>query len=109
MKTEHVTKLSGKEYARAWLLGKATLENSATGNYPAFDDLMFVLRAEPGLAQRLVSTHVDVAHSHDVVYLEQVANGYDVYWTDHGRKVDLEHFDDLYAAAERHLSRAGIR
>lgn len=104
------SRMSGKEYARAWLLGEVELFfNGKTYVFPTREDMMSVLREDPGLVERVVSKNPDIQGTHDVLFLEQVADGYDVYYTDRGAKADVSHFDDLWSALDAYWRYWGLR
>jgi hypothetical protein len=100
--------LSGKDYARAWLTGQTPPQGEGTF-FPSKADVIDVLREEPNLVQQFIRKNVNVRSSYDTFYLEEVANGYDVYYTSHGQKKFLVHFVDLWEALGKYLEYLGLR
>lgn len=101
--------MSEEEYARAWLNGEVEEQFGKGYTRPSLEDVMNVLREEPNLAERFIRRNIDLRHSHDVVYLEEVRDGYEIYVTDHARKVDTEHFEDMWSALAKYFQYLGLR
>ena len=102
--------MSGKAYARAWLIGEVPSVNMGPGPmFPARADVLAVLREEPSLVQQFIKTNVDVVGLHETPILEKVENGYDVYITWQWKKTGIVHHDDLWNALDEYLTLVGLR
>lgn len=101
-------KRTSEEYARAWLTGQ--LEADTLGyKLPALRDVMAILHKEPQLAQPYIKNNVDVRLYHDFPIIEESEDGYDVYLTDHGKKIDLVHFNNVWSALELYWQYRGLK
>lgn len=96
------------EYARAWLTGELE-KNVLEYGLPALNDVMAVLHAEPQLLNSFVKHDVDVRLYHDFPILEQVKDGYDVSYTDRGRRMDTVHFSDVWPALVLYWQYRGLQ
>ena len=88
----------------AWFKGEFRNRFDAHGEIrPLKQQVLAMLQSHPELVTEILHQNVDLSGLHDVVIIEKVKDGYDVYVVDRGKKVDVNHFNDLWIAVNEYL------
>jgi hypothetical protein len=101
---------SRNDFVIAWIKGRTnTIFSTAGFPLPTKKEVLKVLKSDSDLAQSLVKKNIKLDSCHDVVILEQVKNGYEVYDVDRGKKVDAKQYSALNDALEDYVGSWGLK
>ena len=86
----------------AWLQNHAWTD-ATQGERPTHADIVVAVVEQPDLARFFVETNPMISPSVDTAYLTPVGDKYEVFFSDHGRRINVVQFDNLMSALAHYL------
>jgi hypothetical protein len=99
---------SRQEWIIAWLRDQATFGGDWSGEKPTNAEIVAAVREHPEFEGLFVDPSPSLPPRVDTAFLTRNGSKYEVFFTEHGKPINVVQFDDLLSAIKHYLYYCGI-